>query len=47
MTGANSGVGLATAKRFKREGARLFITGQRQPELEAAVRAIGGNTIGV
>jgi NAD(P)-dependent dehydrogenase (short-subunit alcohol dehydrogenase family) len=28
-TGANSGIGLATAKRFAREGARLFITGRR------------------
>jgi NAD(P)-dependent dehydrogenase (short-subunit alcohol dehydrogenase family) len=47
VTGANSGIGLGTAKRFAREGARLFITGRRQPELDAAVREIGGNTIGV
>jgi NAD(P)-dependent dehydrogenase (short-subunit alcohol dehydrogenase family) len=47
VTGANSGIGLATAKRFAREGARLFITGRRQPELDAAVRAVGGETNGV
>jgi NAD(P)-dependent dehydrogenase (short-subunit alcohol dehydrogenase family) len=47
VTGANSGIGLATARRFAREGARLFITGRRQSELDAAVREIGGNTTGV
>ena len=47
ITGANSGIGLATAKRFASEGARLFITGRRQPELDSAVRGIGGQTTGV
>ena len=47
ITGANSGIGLATAKRFASEGARLFVTGRRQAELDAAVRDIGGNTTGV
>ena len=47
VTGANSGIGLAAAKRFAREGARLFVTGRRQPELDAAVREVGGKTIGV
>jgi NAD(P)-dependent dehydrogenase (short-subunit alcohol dehydrogenase family) len=47
VTGANSGIGLATAKRFAREGGRLFITGRRQPELDAAVRAVGGTTTGI
>jgi NAD(P)-dependent dehydrogenase (short-subunit alcohol dehydrogenase family) len=41
ITGGNSGIGLATAKRFAAEGARLFITGRRQAELDAAVREIG------
>ena len=47
ITGGNSGLGLATAERFVAEGAYVFITGRRQDELDAAVRAIGGNVNGV
>ena len=47
ITGATSGIGLASAQLFAREGARLFITGRRQAELDAAVAAIGANAIGV
>jgi NAD(P)-dependent dehydrogenase (short-subunit alcohol dehydrogenase family) len=47
VTGGNSGIGLATAKRFVAEGAYLFITGRRQPELDAAVREIGENVTGI
>ncbi len=43
VTGGNSGIGLASAKRFVAEGADVFITGRRQPELGAAVASIGGN----
>jgi len=47
ITGGNSGIGLATAKRFVSEGAYVFITGRRDPELAAAVREIGNNVTGV
>jgi NAD(P)-dependent dehydrogenase (short-subunit alcohol dehydrogenase family) len=41
ITGANSGIGLASAKRFVAEGAHVYITGRRQEELDKAVEAIG------
>src|SRR5467141_166003 len=47
VTGGNSGIGLATAKQFVNEGAYVFITGRREPELAAAVREIGRNVAGV
>src|SRR5512132_276196 len=47
ITGGNSGIGLATAKRFVSEGAYVFITGRREPELAAAVKEIGRNVTGV
>src|SRR5437868_1362980 len=47
ITGGTSGIGLATAKRFVGEGAKGFITGRRQTELDKAVADIGGGTIGV
>jgi NAD(P)-dependent dehydrogenase (short-subunit alcohol dehydrogenase family) len=47
ITGGNSGIGLATAKRFVNEGAYVFITGRRDPELAAAVKEIGRNVTAV
>jgi NAD(P)-dependent dehydrogenase (short-subunit alcohol dehydrogenase family) len=47
ITGGNSGIGLATAKQFVNEGAYVFITGRRDPELAAAIKEIGRNVIGV
>ena len=41
VTGGNSGIGLATAKQFVNEGAYVFITGRRKPELAAAAKEIG------
>jgi NAD(P)-dependent dehydrogenase (short-subunit alcohol dehydrogenase family) len=47
ITGATSGMALATAKLFVAEGAFVFITGRRQRELDEAVASIGKNVIGI
>ena len=46
ITGANSGIGLASAKRFAAEGARVFMTGRRENELRAAVAEVGHDARG-
>lgn len=43
ITGGNSGIGLATAKRFVDEGAQVVITGRREKELKEAAQIIGRN----
>ncbi len=43
VTGGSSGIGLATAREFVKEGAFVYITGRRQAELDKAARTIGGN----
>jgi len=47
VTGGNSGIGLATAKRFREEGARVAISGRDQKTLDEAVKTIGGDVIAV
>jgi NAD(P)-dependent dehydrogenase (short-subunit alcohol dehydrogenase family) len=47
VTGGSAGIGLAAAKRFAEEGAFVFITGRRQPELDAALKEIGPNAAAV
>ena len=43
ITGGNSGIGLATAKRFVEEGAHVVITGRREKELQEAAASIRDN----
>lgn len=47
VTGGNSGIGLAIARRFAAEGARVFITGRRQAQLDAAVADIGAGVTAI
>ena len=47
ITGATSGLALATAKLFVAEGAYVFITGRRQEQLDKAVKEIGRNVTGI
>jgi NAD(P)-dependent dehydrogenase (short-subunit alcohol dehydrogenase family) len=47
ITGGNSGIGLATAKRFVQEGAFVFVTGRTQLKLDEAVKQVGSNVTGV
>jgi NAD(P)-dependent dehydrogenase (short-subunit alcohol dehydrogenase family) len=47
VTGGSTGIGLATAQQFVAEGAYVFITGRRQPELDAAVKTIGSNVTAI
>jgi NAD(P)-dependent dehydrogenase (short-subunit alcohol dehydrogenase family) len=47
ITGASTGIGFATAKRFVAEGAYVFISGRRKGELDAAARELGANVTAV
>jgi NAD(P)-dependent dehydrogenase (short-subunit alcohol dehydrogenase family) len=47
VTGGSSGIGLGIAKCFAQEGARVFITGRRQSQLDEAVASIGGDAAAI
>ena len=47
VTGGNSGIGLATAKRLTEEGARVAITGRSQKTLDAAVKELGDDVLAI
>ena len=47
ITGGTSGIGLATARRFIAEGARVIVVGRRQAKLDAAVQALGPGAVGI
>ena len=47
VTGGTSGIGLATATLLAAEGAKVFVTGRRSPELAAAVEQIGHGAVGI
>jgi NADP-dependent 3-hydroxy acid dehydrogenase YdfG len=47
VTGATSGIGLATARRLADKGARIFVTGRRQARLDEAIASIGSAATGI
>lgn len=47
VTGGTTGIGLGIAQELAAEGAKVFITGRRQNELDAAVKAIGSSAVGI
>jgi NAD(P)-dependent dehydrogenase (short-subunit alcohol dehydrogenase family) len=47
ISGGNSGIGLAIARRFAKEGAHVFIFGRRQNALDEAVKLIGANVTAI
>lgn len=47
VTGGSAGIGLETARLFAEEGATVYITGRRKPELEEAVALVGHGIVGI
>lgn len=47
VTGGSAGIGFGIARNFATEGARVFVTGRRQAELDKAVASLGGNAAAI
>ena len=47
VTGGTAGIGLATARRFVKEGAYVFVTGRRRTELDATAKLMSGHVTAV
>jgi NAD(P)-dependent dehydrogenase (short-subunit alcohol dehydrogenase family) len=47
VTGGNSGIGLAAAKRLQQEGAKVAILGRSRKTLDEAVKSIGNGVVAV
>ncbi len=47
ITGGNSGIGLATAKRFVAEGAKVAIVGRNQKSLDSSLQKLGDSAVAI
>ncbi|RZA13851.1 MAG: SDR family oxidoreductase [Proteobacteria bacterium] len=47
VTGGNSGIGLAIAKQYIKEGAKVIVTARRKAQLDEAVKELGSNAFGI
>jgi NAD(P)-dependent dehydrogenase (short-subunit alcohol dehydrogenase family) len=47
ITGGSSGIGLATAKLFRDEGAKVAISGRNQKSLDDAIKELGAGVVAV
>jgi NAD(P)-dependent dehydrogenase (short-subunit alcohol dehydrogenase family) len=47
ITGGNAGIGLAMARAYRAEGARVFVTGRRQEQLDAVEAELGPEVSGI